>query len=139
MNTNEFRQLGYRLKLKGLSLPRLYTTDMVRHHSRGRSGETMKHWICKCIVSKILYDCKHPHLCEYEFPDKTTADVFDMKDMVVIELETGGTQRKQQLKLLRYRHLLDKKIIRDLYIINISTLPDNPLSIERELRKKLHL
>jgi len=139
MNNSEFKLLYYKLKLKGLSIPKLYTTDMIRHHNRGIAGETRKHFMCKCICSYMLYNARHAHFVEYEFPNKTVTDVFDSTDGVAIEFETTTSVKKEGLKLLRFRELISKKIIRDVIIIDISKFPEDWIEIESILRKKLGL
>ena len=134
MNRQEYYVMKQTLKIRGLRIPRLDTIDMVRHHNRGISGETMKHWICKCICSKILYDSRHVHFCEYEFPNKAVADIYDTKDNIVIEFESKKSKKKEQLKFLQFN-----KYVRDTIVINIDDYPDIPVQIELLLRRKLGL
>lgn len=137
MNGLEFKNLFFKLKMRGLSIPRLYTIDMVRHHNRGMSGETWKHYLCKCVCSKILYDARRPHFCEFEFPNKTVADIFEVADFRVIEFES--TKNHKESKNVQYHLLSSKGFISDYFIIDISELPDDFIGIERELRRILNI
>jgi hypothetical protein len=137
MNEGAFKRFVLTMKMRGLLIPRLLTIDMIRHHSRGMSGETRKHFYCKCICSKVLYDAQHIHFTEYEFPNGVVADVFDATEFVAIEFETDGKDRKEQLKLVNYQTLIAKQMIRDVFVFNISSMPDDWLEIERIIRKRL--
>jgi len=134
-----FQNLVYMMRMRGLQIPRLYTLNMVRHHNRGSSGETWKHYLCKCVCAKILYDSNHEYLTEYEFKNKVVADVFDLTTWTAIEFETTAGPKKESVKLASYVTLTAHHTIRDVIVIDISKLPDDWAGIERALRKRLGL
>ena len=107
--------------------------DIIRHHNRGMSGESRKHFICKCICSKILYDAKHTHFTEYDFPNEAVADIYDATANTVIEFESESDRKKEAVKLLQF-----KPYVREVFVIDIAEFPENDVFvIEREIRNRI--
>ena len=137
--TKEQQDFWFNMKRRGTPVPTLNTTDMVRHHNRGSSGETLKHFIAKSVCSWLLYNKGIPHFTEYEFDDGTTADVFNALDGIAIEFEAQGTGVKKESKISKYRGLVSRKMVSDLLVVNLDTLPANFNEMAREIEKRLGL
>lgn len=105
--------------------------NSVRHHSK-RDHETLKHYILKCLVGRILNSADHVYFTEFEFPNKAQSDVYDATDNIVIEIESRKSEINALKKFEQYR-----PYARDIFVFYCEDFPDDPVAAERLLKDKL--
>jgi hypothetical protein len=132
----EFLEVKQTMKLRGLPFD-WQRLNVIRHHNRTESGETWKHYLCKAIMGKILYDANHNYFAEYEFPNKAVTDIFDVTTMTAIEFETGGTEKREQIKRSKFLGYLNTRVLNELFVINLDDVPNDLPGIDSHLRKRI--
>jgi len=133
MNRNEFIKTAQLMNIRKMPFE-WKRLDCVRHHNRKESGESWKHYLAKCILSKILYDMNRPHFTEYELPNKTVVDVYEIIYNTAIEFESVHSDKKEALKIIKA-----KPFVRDIIVIDLGKIPDDIKGMELEIRKRIHL
>lgn len=102
--------------------------DAVRHHG---TKETLKHFLMKCTLSRILHQASHHHFTEFEFPNKAEADIYDAKENIVYEIESRKSKIVLKKKMQQYLGYA-----RDMIVFYCEDFSDDPWQLEKELRKK---
>lgn len=128
MNKREFMQFVQTMRIRNLPF-QWERLDAVRHHA---TTETLKHYLMKCMTSRILHRACHHHFTEFEFPNKAEADIYDATDNIVIEFETRKSAEKANLKYLQY-----KGYARDCIVLYCEDYSDDPREMEVQLMRKL--
>jgi UTP-glucose-1-phosphate uridylyltransferase len=93
-------------------------------------NESMKHWIVKAMIFKILRERKRTVGTEIETKNGIV-DVIDVDNLIVYEIENGLNKRKKKKKL---RQLKDFK---DIFIIDLKNLPDSLKKLEEILNERI--
>jgi len=89
--------------------------------------ESMRHWLIKAAIFKILRDTGRVVGTEIEV-NGGIVDVIDVDNLIVYEIENGSRRKKKKLEQF--------KDFKDVFIIDLKTLPDNLKEIERALKEK---
>ena len=90
--------------------------------------ESMKHWLIKSAIFKILRDRGMVVGTEIEV-NGGIVDVIDVGNLIVYEVENGSRRKKKKLEQF--------KDFKDVFIIDLKTLPDNLKEIEMALKEKI--
>lgn len=90
--------------------------------------ESMKHWITKAAIFKILRDNGVVVGTEIE-TNGGIADVIDVDNLIVYEIENGLGRKEKKLEQF--------KDFKDVFIIDLKTLPDSLKEIEKVLRQRI--
>ncbi len=93
-------------------------------------SETMKHWLVKAIIFKVLRDRRTQVGTEVEV-NGGIVDVLDVDNMIAYEVENHFTMRKLQEKLRNLSGL------RDVFFIDILEVPNDFFEAEKYLREKV--
>lgn len=92
--------------------------------------ESIKHWIVKCIVFKILRERERVVGTEIEV-DGGIVDVIDVNNFIGYEIESKLNRRKIKEKLEQF------DCLKDVFLIDISKLPNDIKNIEEYLKRKI--
>jgi hypothetical protein len=92
--------------------------------------ESMKHWIAKAMVFKILRERGRTVGTEIETKDGIV-DVIDVDNLIVYEIENSSNKMKKKKKLEQF------KDFRDVFIIDLKSLPDKIKEMEKILKEKV--
>lgn len=100
--------------------------NLVNYISNG--SESMKHWILKAMIFKILRERQRTVAVEYQL-NGVVVDVLDMDRSIAYEIESkiDGKKVKRRLRDLRQLH--------DVFFIDVNKIPDDLKSAESLLRK----
>jgi len=93
-------------------------------------NESMKHWVIKAMISKILRDRKRVVGTEIETKNGIV-DVVDANNLIVYEIEKNLTEKKKNEKLRRLKGM------KDVFIIDLKKVPNDFEKAERYLREKI--
>jgi hypothetical protein len=93
-------------------------------------SETMKHWLVKAVIFKILRGMGRRVGTEVEV-NGGIVDVLDMDNMIAYEVETCLTREKLKSKLTSLSG------IRDVFFIDVSEVPDDIPEAEQYVRQKV--
>lgn len=93
-------------------------------------SETMKHWLVKAIIFKILRERRTQVGTEVEV-NGGIVDVLDIDNMIAYEVENRFTKRKLLEKLRNISGL------RDVFFIDILEVPDDICEAESFVREKV--
>lgn len=93
-------------------------------------SETMKHWLVKAIIFKILRERRAQVGTEVEV-NGGIVDVLDIDNMIAYEVENRFTKRKLMEKLRNISGL------RDVFFIDILEVPDDICEAESFVREKV--
>lgn len=93
-------------------------------------SETMKHWLVKAIIFKILRERRAQVGTEVEV-NGGIVDVLDIDNMIAYEVEKHFTKRKLLEKLRNISGL------RDVFFIDILEVPDDICEAESFIREKV--
>lgn len=93
-------------------------------------SETMKHWLVKAIIFKILRERRAQVGTEVEV-NGGIVDVLDIDNMIAYEVENRFTKRKLLEKLRNISGL------RDVFFIDILEVPDDICEAESFIREKV--
>jgi hypothetical protein len=93
-------------------------------------SETMKHWLVKAAIFKILRGMKRRVGTEVEV-NGGIVDVLDMDNMIAYEVETNLTRERLKAKLSSLAGL------NDVFFIDASDVPDDIYEAELYLRGKM--
>ncbi len=94
------------------------------------SKESMKHWLVKAAIFKILRDKGKTTGTEIE-ANGGILDVIDVDNLIVYEIENGSSQKRKKEKLEQF------KDFNDVFIIDLKDLPDNLKEMEEYLKRKI--
>jgi hypothetical protein len=136
MRRNEFLAIQQSMKIKRLPFD-WKRLNVVRHHNRHVSGETWKHYLCKCVMGKILYDANRNYFSEYEFPNKAVTDVLDVTTMTAIEFESKCTVKKEKKKSVNFINYLNTRVLNELFVIDLEQVPNDLNAMEQYLKNKI--
>ena len=92
------------------------------------NSESMKHWIIKAIIFKILRELKRTVGVEYEVHG-AIVDVIDMDESIAYEIESHINERKVLRRLRKLSNL------HDVFIIDARKVPNDFAGAEKYLRK----
>jgi UTP-glucose-1-phosphate uridylyltransferase len=90
--------------------------------------ESLKHFIVKAMIFKILRNKKRKVACEVEI-NNGIVDLLDIDNLIAYEVESKLTKRKIKNKLKNYR------AVRDVIFIDLKKVPNNFEKAEKFLRK----
>lgn len=90
--------------------------------------ESMKHWITKAIVFKILFDKRRNVGSEIEVGNGI-ADIFDADTKIVYEIENNSSKRKVENKIFNFSEASD------VFIINPKEIPNDINSAKKYLER----
>jgi len=93
-------------------------------------NESMKHWIIKCIVFKILRERERTVGTEIEV-DGGIVDVIDVNNFIGYEIESNLSRERVKEKIEQF------SCLKDVFFIDISKLPNSIESIEEYLKRKI--
>jgi len=93
-------------------------------------NESMKHWLVKAMVFKILREKKRIVGTEIETKNGIV-DVIDVDNFIVYEIEKNLSKKKKKQKVDRL------KGVKDVFIIDLKKVPDDFENAERYLREKM--
>jgi len=128
LNRREFMQFVQTMKLRRLTF-KWEKIDAVRHHG---TKETLKHFLMKCVISRILHQASHHHFTEFEFPNKAEADIYDAKENMVYEVESRKSPKVLKSKMQQYLGYA-----RDMIVFYCEDFSDDPSQMEMQLKKKM--
>jgi len=89
-------------------------------------SESMKHWLVKAMIFKILRERKRTVGTEIETKNGIV-DVIDVDNFIVYEIEKNLNKRKKKLEQF--------KEFTDVFIINLKDIPNNLKQMESILRE----
>ena len=94
------------------------------------NSESMKHWLIKAIIFKLLYDCNRIVRTETEI-DGYIVDILDESNLIAYEVETKIKNGKieERVKKLWKLH--------DVFIIDVQKVPDWIDAAVEYLKKKI--
>lgn len=135
MNQKDYFRLKQTMSIRNIPFD-WKRMNVVRHHNRGESGETWKHYLAKCIAAKVLYDAGHSYFTELEMPNKAVTDLYDCDMNCFVEMESNPTDKKEALKLVQLGNLG-----RDVFVFDLREFEPGPEVIEfaHKVRKRLGL
>ena len=93
-------------------------------------SESMKHWLVKAMIFKILRERKRIVGTEIETKNGIV-DVIDVDNFIVYEIEKNLTENKKKEKIDQL------KGINDVFIIDLKKVPGDLEGAERYLREKI--
>jgi hypothetical protein len=93
-------------------------------------SESVKHWIIKCLVFKILRDRGRQVGTEVEIKN-AIVDVLDTTSIIAYEIETALTRQRILEKLRNFVS------VRDVFFIDTREVPDDIFEAEKYLRDKM--
>jgi len=93
-------------------------------------NESMKHWIIKCIVFKILRERERVVGTEIEV-DGGIVDVIDVNNFIGYEIESNLSRERVKEKIEQF------SCLKDVFFIDISRLPNSIEGIEEYLKRKI--
>jgi len=111
---------------KGMVLTERNKNCLFAHNSK----ESMKHWIVKCVIFKILRERQRLVGTEIEV-DGGVVDVIDADNFIGYEIESKLNKKKIKEKVLQFNSL------KDLFLIDISKLSNDLRNIEEYVRNKI--
>ena len=114
------------LEEKGMVLTERNKNCLFLYNNR----ESMRHWIVKCVVFKILRERERVVGTEIEV-DGGIVDVIDVNNFIGYEIESKLSKKKIEEKVKQFNSL------KDVFLIDASKLPDSIKDIEEFLRKKI--
>jgi hypothetical protein len=111
---------------KGMVLTERNKNCLFMHNS----NESMKHWITKCIVFKILRERERIVGTEIEV-DGGIVDVIDVNNFIGYEIESALNKERVKEKIKQF------ECLKDVFFIDISRLPNDIRGIEEYLKRKI--
>jgi len=114
------------LASKGFVLNQKNKNCLFTHSNR----ESMKHWLVKAIIFKILRERERMVGSEIETKNGIV-DIIDVDNLIAYEIEMNLTENKKKEKLSRL------KGVRDVFFIDLRKVPDTFEDAEEYLRKKV--
>lgn len=114
------------LASKGLVLNQKNRNCLFIHNNR----ESMKHWIVKAMIFKILRERGRVAGTEIETRNGIV-DVIDIDNLIVYEIEKNLTENKKRERLNRL------KGVRDVFFIDLRKVPDSFEDAERYLGERI--
>jgi len=93
-------------------------------------SETMKHWLVKATIFKILRNMRRRVGTEVEV-NGGIVDVLDIDNMIAYEVESNLTRERLKSKLANLSGM------RDVFFIDLSDVPDDIYESELYLRAKM--
>jgi len=119
-----FLQAEKLLASKGFVLNKKNENCLFLHNKK----ESMKHFIVKAIIFKILRGRGRKVGSEIEF-ENGIVDLLDVDNLIIYEIENNRTKAKEKIKRL--------KSIRDIFVIDLKEVPDSLKEAEKYLREKV--
>jgi len=86
------------------------------------SRESLKHFIIKSLVCRILFERKHSFVCEASIENGNKIDVCDLSTQIAYEIELNKSDAKLNSKFRKYGI---SPAIKDIIIIPYEELPDD--------------
>ncbi len=86
------------------------------------SSESLKHFLIKSLVCRILFERKHSFVCEALIENGNKVDICDLSMQIVYEVEPNKTDRKMDSKFGKYGI---SPAIKDIIIIPYEKIPDD--------------
>jgi len=127
MKRTQFQLDKMTLRSLGLGFPR-YGYNKVR----GGLGESRLHFLVKAAVCKLLEERHRTFFTEFPIHGPK-ADIFDLTNRTVIEIESSPTEQKKKEKLNQFNRFW----IQDLIIINLKEVPKEVDGLFAYLEKKV--
>jgi hypothetical protein len=93
-------------------------------------NESMKHWLVKAMIFKILKEKGRIVGTEIEAKNGIV-DVVDVDNLIVYEIEKNLTERKKKEKINQL------KGVNDIFIIDLKKVPDDFEKAEKYLKEKV--
>lgn len=118
-----FLQAEKLLASKGFVLNKKNENCLFLHNKK----ESMKHFIVKAIIFKILRERGRKVGTEIEF-NNGIVDLIDVDNLIIYEIENNVSKAKEKVKRL--------KNMRDIFVIDLKKVPDSLKEAERYLRQK---
>ena len=112
------------LKAKGLVIDSNNINCLFLHNSK----ESLKHFLVKAIMFKILRNRKRKVGCEIEI-DNGIVDLLDLNNLIAYEIESKFDKNKIKEKLKNY------KTIKDVVFINLKKVPNEFEKAEKFLKE----
>ena len=112
------------LRKKGFVLNEKNLNCLFPHNKK----ESLKHWITKALVFKILSNKGRNVGSEVEVGNGI-ADVFDADNTIAYEIESNFSKNKNQEKI----HILSTA--KDIFFIDLKKIPDDIFSAKKYLEK----
>lgn len=119
-----FLQAEKLLASKGFVLNKKNENCLFLHNRK----ESMKHFIVKAIIFKILRERGRKVGTEIEFKNGIV-DLIDVDNLIIYEIENNVTKAKEKIEQL--------KNVRDVFIVNLKKVPDSLKEAEKYLRRKV--
>ena len=119
-----FLQAEKLLASKGFVLNKKNENCLFLHNKK----ESMKHFIVKAIIFKILRERGRKVGTEIEFKNGIV-DLIDVDNLIIYEIENSVTKAKEKIKRL--------KNMRDVFVIDLKKVPDSLKEAEKYLREKV--
>jgi hypothetical protein len=92
------------------------------------TNESMKHWLVKALIFKILRDKSRLVGTEIEV-NGGIADLIDVDNLIVYEIENGLGKKERKMEQF--------KDFKDVFIIDLKVLPDSLKEMEEVLKEKV--
>ena len=112
------------LRAAGMVLPTSSRNCVYAHNCK----ESMKHWLVKCMVFKILRERRRTVGTEIEV-DGGIVDVIDADNLIAYEIESKTT--KQKIEEVR------RLGVKDVFLIDLRDVPDDRREAELYLRSRV--
>lgn len=93
--------------------------DYLFKRPKTRKGETMKHYLAKCIICKLLIDKGHKAQIEYNLGNIGTIDCLDLTSGMAYECESALNRVTAQKKLEIYSR---NALVKDVIILDLKVL-----------------
>jgi len=119
-----FLQAEKLLASKGFVLNKKNENCLFLHNKK----ESMKHFIVKAIIFKILRERGRKVGSEIEF-ENGIVDLLDVDNLIIYEIENNRTKAKEKVKRL--------KSVTDVFVIDLKKVPNNLKEAEKYLREKV--
>ena len=112
------------LREKGLVIDENYVNCLFLYNKK----ESLKHFLVKAIIFKILRERGRRIACEVEIKNGIV-DLLDLDNLIAYEIESDFDKKKIERKVRNY------KIVNDVIFINLREVPNEFKKAEKFLRK----